>query len=190
MKKSKIETAETRKRIIVSAAREFRERGIEETSLAELMAAAGLTDGGFYRHFDSKAQLVQESVELAVDEVIATFENAAGRSKGRRAVMAVVEEYLTPEHRDNLATGCILAANGSEVARADAAVRERATAGIARLIDILAERYRQSSDRLARQEAIGALSAMVGALTLARVASDAKLSDEIMQATRRQLGRV
>ena len=71
MRKSKQETAKTRERIVRAAAGEFREHGIVATGLADLMAAAGLTHGGFYRHFDSKDQLVAEACALAVAESVA-----------------------------------------------------------------------------------------------------------------------
>ncbi len=61
MKKSKLEAAETRRRIVKTAAAEFRRNGIHATGLSDVMAAAGLTHGGFYRHFDSKDQLVAEA---------------------------------------------------------------------------------------------------------------------------------
>src|SRR5467141_5158069 len=61
MRKSRIEAAKTRERIVTAAAAEFRQHGIVATGLADLMKAAGLTHGGFYRHFDSKDQLVAEA---------------------------------------------------------------------------------------------------------------------------------
>src|SRR5260221_13930201 len=70
MKRSKQETAETRKRIVETAATQFRRNGIDGTGLADLMGAAGLTHGGFYRHFYSKDHLVAESCATAVDSVV------------------------------------------------------------------------------------------------------------------------
>jgi TetR/AcrR family transcriptional repressor of nem operon len=76
MKRSKQETAETRKRIVETAATEFRRNGIDGTGLADLMGAAGLTHGGFYRHFDSKDHLVAESCAAAVDSVVESLTSA------------------------------------------------------------------------------------------------------------------
>jgi TetR/AcrR family transcriptional repressor of nem operon len=187
MKKSKAETAETRKRILAFAAREFRQHGIDETGLSDLMSAAGLTQGGFYRHFATKAHLVTESIELGIDEVARSFEDAVQRSKGRSAIKAVVCGYLTCDHRDDAGAGCVLAANGSEVARAEEMVRAKATEGIKQLLGILSDNFRHVGSEHARQEAITTLSAMVGAITLARIANGSKLSDEIVISTRRQL---
>jgi TetR/AcrR family transcriptional regulator, transcriptional repressor for nem operon len=76
MKKSKLEAAETRRRIVKTAAAEFRRNGIHATGLSDVMAAAGLTHGGFYRHFDSKDELVAEAcaaaMELAAENTVAS----------------------------------------------------------------------------------------------------------------------
>ena len=69
MRKSRQEAAETRERIVKVAAREFNESGIQSTGLTEIMAAAGLTHGGFYKHFSSKDQLVAEAVEAALERI-------------------------------------------------------------------------------------------------------------------------
>src|SRR6202022_2054897 len=85
MRKSKQETALTRERIVKAAASEFRQHGIVATGLADLMSAAGLTHGGFYRHFDSKDQLVAEAsavASAATTEQIAAA--AAARAGGER----------------------------------------------------------------------------------------------------------
>ncbi|MHC5544384.1 TetR/AcrR family transcriptional regulator, partial [Singulisphaera rosea] len=70
MKKSREETAETRRRILEVAAQEFRRKGILGTGLAEIMAAAGLSHGGFYRHFASKDQLVAEAFAADMEQFI------------------------------------------------------------------------------------------------------------------------
>jgi TetR/AcrR family transcriptional repressor of nem operon len=69
MRKSRQEAAETRERIVKVAAREFNESGIQSTGLTEIMAAAGLTHGGFYKHFSSKDQLVAEAIDAALERI-------------------------------------------------------------------------------------------------------------------------
>ena len=105
MRKSREEAAETRKRIVQAAAREFREKGIVATGLADLMKAAGLTHGGFYKHFASKDQLVAEATVAALDSII---EELAAQPTVNSAVAA----YLSTRHRDSPASGCPLAALG------------------------------------------------------------------------------
>jgi len=110
MRKSREEAAETHKRIVQAAARQFREKGIAATGLAELMKAAGLTHGGFYKHFASKDQLVAEATAAAVDSLL---KEMAAHPTFKSALAA----YLSTRHRDNPASGCPLAALGDELAR-------------------------------------------------------------------------
>ena len=124
MRKSREEAAETRKRIVTAASEEFRKKGIVATGLNDLMRAAGLTHGGFYKHFASKDQLVAEAcaeaVETAICERLAT---ASSEGPG-----AALPAYLSTGHRDNPAPGCPLSAIGSELARSDEKTRAAVTA--------------------------------------------------------------
>jgi TetR/AcrR family transcriptional regulator, transcriptional repressor for nem operon len=177
MRKSREEAAETRKRIVRAAARQFREKGIAATGLAELMKAAGLTHGGFYKHFASKDQLVAEATAAAFDTPL---EEMAAHPTLKAAVAA----YLSTRHRDNPASGCPLAALGAELARTDTQAREAATAGFRRLVDILA---RQAGTADARRRALVAAATMIGAVTMARVVTDPGLSAEILRAAEQSL---
>src|SRR6266550_3332446 len=94
MRKSREEAAQTRKRIVKAASCEFREKGIVATGLADLMKAAGLTHGGFYKHFASKDQLVAEACAEAVDSVI-------GVMAAHPTINVAVAAYLSTRHRDN-----------------------------------------------------------------------------------------
>src|SRR5260370_26427613 len=178
MRKSKQETAKTRERIVRAAAGEFREHGIVATGLADLMAAAGLTHGGFYRHFDSKDQLVAEACALAVAECVA----ATGSTKnGRKGLEAAVSAYLSPQHRDNCRDGCPIAALGSELARADEETRAKATEGFMKLVSFLAYRFEEAKMSDARKRAVVAATTMIGALTISRVVTDRALSNAILR---------
>jgi TetR/AcrR family transcriptional repressor of nem operon len=137
MRKSKRETEETRKRIVEMAADEFRQHGIVTSGIADLMAAVGLTHGGFYRHFESKEQLVAEATAAALDTLLDTLASAASGKKGRNALKAALEVYVCAEHRDNPRDGCPLAALGSELARSDKRVRDVAATGFSRMVEIL-----------------------------------------------------
>ncbi len=177
MRKSREEAAETRKRIVRAAAREFREKGIVATGLADLMKAAGLTHGGFYKHFASKDQLVAEATVAAMDSIL---EELAAHPTVNSAVAA----YLSTRHRDNPASGCPLAALGGELARSDKKARAAATAGFVRLVDILAGKARTAD---VRQRALVAAATMIGAVTMSRVVRDPKLSAEILGAAEKNL---
>jgi TetR/AcrR family transcriptional regulator, transcriptional repressor for nem operon len=99
------------------ASRVFRSQGIEATGVAEIMAAAGLTHGGFYRHFDSKEELVAEAVALSLEQWVIESERAA--HQGPRAALDHALEYMSPQNRDDLEHSCTFAASGSELVRAD-----------------------------------------------------------------------
>ena len=177
MRKSREEAAETRKRIVRAAAREFRERGIVATGLADLMKAAGLTHGGFYKHFASKDQLVAEATVVAMDSVL---EKLAAQP----TVNSAVAGYLSTRHRDKPASGCPLAALGGELARSDMKARAAATAGFVRLVEILSGKARSADTR--RQALVAAVT-IIGAVTMSRVVSDPKLSAEILGAAGKNL---
>ena len=170
MRKSREEAAQTRKRIVEAASCEFRKNGIVATGLNDLMKAAGLTHGGFYKHFESKDQLVAEACAEAVEAMM-------GVMAAQPTMNAAVAAYLSARHRDNPASGCPLSAIGTELARSDKKTREAATDGFERLVDVLAGK---SDTPDARRRALVAVSTMIGALTMARVVADPKLSAEIL----------
>jgi TetR/AcrR family transcriptional repressor of nem operon len=190
MKKSKVETAETRRRIVETAAREFRRNGINATGLADVMAAAGLTHGGFYRHFESKDQLVGEACAAGMEFVVGSAEAAAREYDGKRGFEAIVDNYLALAHRNDRCDGCPLAGLGSELARADDETRAAASAGFLALVDVLAKQIRRRKPEVAKSDALFALSAMVGAVTLSRIVADSDLSAAILRDTKRHLASV
>jgi TetR/AcrR family transcriptional repressor of nem operon len=186
MRKSKEEAENTRRRIVSAAAAEFRKQGIVATGLNDLMLAAGLTHGGFYRHFDSKEQLVAEATDKALAELIKRIAEAAGsagrtRSRARGGLAAAVGEYLSLQHRDAPRDGCPLAAMGSELARASAKTRETATAGFQKLVEILASEFRGIKPDRAKKRALVAAATLVGALTISRIVVDPILSKAILR---------
>ncbi|MBN3754458.1 TetR family transcriptional regulator [Paraburkholderia sp. Tr-20389] len=187
MRKSRAETADTRRKIVEVAAREFRANGIQATGLADLMAEAGLSHGGFYRHFDSKDQLVAEACETGLSAIIHKLDTAAGESAGHDGFKAIVDAYASTSHRDERADGCPLAGMGSELARADEQTRAVAARGFDDLVEVLARRSKRRQKTTARSEAIFALSAMIGAVTMARIVEDPEASAAILQNVREHL---
>ena len=97
MKKSKLEAAETRRRIVKTAAAEFRRHGIHDTGLSGVMSAAGLTHGGFYRHFDSKDELVAEACAAAMEPAAENTVASACYGAANDSLEAIVTSYLCPE---------------------------------------------------------------------------------------------
>ena len=172
MRKSREEAAQTRRRIVEAAAREFRGRGVVATGLNDLMKAAGLTHGGFYKHFESKDRLVAEAFTEAMGAMIARL-TAAGASPGAT--------YLSAEHRDHPADGCPLAAIGSELGRGDDRTRAAATAGFRQLVEIMAGASGATGSVESRRRALVAASTMIGAITASRLVDDPELSAEILR---------
>ena len=189
MKKSRRESAATRRNIVEAASSEFRSKGIDGTSLAGLMAAAGLTHGGFYKHFESKEQVVEESLALAADSMVESWKRTFAAASEKRGLATAIGEYLSNDHRDDLAAGCPFAALGSEVAHGSDAVREATTRGFLKMIDTIASQLDGVSPAAAKKEALWLLSAMVGAVTMARVVTDPALSATILQQARTHLAR-
>ena len=187
MRKSKQEAARTRERIIEAAAQEFRRNGIARTGLADLMAAAGLTHGGFYRHFESKDQLVAEACAAAFDCGAKTAAVALSPQGKRNRLKAFAADYLSTDHRDDQSGGCAFAALGSELVRADENTRKIATEGLLKLVGSIAEQFEGIAADVAKRRALVALSTLVGALTLARIVTDPTLSTVILQEAAKQV---
>ncbi len=184
MRKSREEAAQTRKRIVTAAAAEFRKNGIVATGLNDLMKAAGLTHGGFYKHFESKDQLVAEACAEAVQALIEKMKSAASAGSG-----AVPESYLSTAHRDNPSQGCPLSAIGSELYRSDQKTREAATDGFLKLVEIMAVQFGKVPSDIARRHALVAVSTMIGALTMSRIVTDPVLSAEILREAEKSLSK-
>src|SRR6202453_1721358 len=135
LRKSKMEAAQTREAIVAAAADLIRRTGIAEASLADIMAAAGLTHGGFYRHFRNKEHLVSEALSAAGEKSIATI----GRNMKQGGLNGAVDGYLSKSHRDSPTSICPFAALGSELARSGKEPRAAATEGLETLFDALAD---------------------------------------------------
>jgi TetR/AcrR family transcriptional repressor of nem operon len=187
MRKSKQEAAATRQRIIMAAAVAFRKNGIAGTGLSDLMAAAGLTHGGFYRHFDSKDQIVAEACTAAAESLVEQLAASASRKSPQRGLKTIVENYLSAAHRDEPADGCPLAALGSEMTRADERTRAAATQAFLRLVGVIGSQFGKTPPHVARRRALVAAATMIGALTMSRIVTDSELSAGILREAEKQL---
>lgn len=108
---------ESRQRILEVAAGQFRSKGSDAVRVVDVMQAAGLTHGGFYKHFTDKDQLLREAVSMALDEVSERFRRLAGSLSRGEALKGVISVYLSEEHLLHPDLGCALAALGTELAR-------------------------------------------------------------------------
>lgn len=193
MKVSKAKAAEHRARIVKEAGRLFRARGFEGVGVAEIMQAAGLTHGGFYGHFPSKGALAAEACAQAFVETSALLPEGADDATG---LLAYVDGYLSLRHRDRPATGCAMAAYGTEVPRQEPALQSAFADGVEHFAAAIEARLPGGASKAAkaarRARALTVLSAMIGGLTLARATAkaDPVLSAEILSGVRGELARL
>jgi TetR/AcrR family transcriptional regulator, transcriptional repressor for nem operon len=183
MRQSREEKARTHERIVEIASQRIREAGIEGPAVAEIMQAAGLTHGGFYKHFGSRDDLVAEAADRAFADGERSFHEVTAGAPDPLA--AFVDWYVSADHRDDPAAGCPVVALGDDVRRCD----DRVRAAYRRQV----ERYLAELERLlgggedARRRATVALSTLVGSIMLARAVDHEELSDEILRDVRAAL---
>lgn len=167
---------ETRRRIVESAARALRERGLEDPSVAEVMAGAGLTVGGFYAHFENKDALMLETlrhlIQVRMDELVALIPNLPGPE--RRALAA--RWYLSRKHRDGQVERCPLPAVLGELNRLD----PRFTALVAEHFEAWVQAMHDPDEPDGRAKALAAIATMIGALTMARALGATPFSDDVL----------
>jgi len=183
MRKSREATAQSKARILSVAAKMVRERGVENTSVAEVMQAAGMTNGGFYRHFESKDEMIALAVRRAFDEIADRFDRRLRQYGSAAAVEAYVEEYLSERHIDHPGHGCPVAAVATDAAHRRGVFAKEFVGGAERLIERLSDC--SGGDALsstARTKAIRRLAMLVGAVVIARAIGRSPLQKEIIAA--------
>ena len=177
---SRASKADSHARIVKLAADAFRARGVESISVAELMKRAGLTHGGFYRHFSSREALVAEAVELALREGGAAVDAVAAQPHA--TIGALVDAYLSVAHRDGVRSSCAVTALAADVARGGARARAAYTAQVHTYVRII-ERLLGSRRRARRRgRALAALATLVGAVSMSRAVDDDRFSRQILAA--------
>lgn len=183
MKVTKAQMEANRARVVETASTLFRERGYDGIGVADLMAAAGFTHGGFYKHFRSKADLMAESAACGIAQTAAL---TAGVDTAE-----FVRQYLSRAHRDARATGCTMAALGGDAARQPEAVRAKFAAGIESLLAALGHEGAPAGDAdagRARAQTLDLLAHAVGAIVMSRACpDDSPLADEILAACRDEI---
>src|SRR5262249_57136805 len=164
--------AQNHENILAVAARSFRERGGDSSGIGRVMKQVGLTKGGFYRHFQSKDDLVVAAVARAFDEMGSGMVEVARSAPAGQALRAIIERYLSVRHADAPGTGCVLAALAPELARKPLAVRQRLEALQAayreRLLPFVPGRT--GEEKMAEWRCL--FPSRAGVLVLGRVAAD------------------
>ncbi|MFQ2630114.1 TetR/AcrR family transcriptional regulator [Aeromonas caviae] len=182
MKVTKAQAQANRVRVVETAAALFRERGYDGVGVADLMSAAGLTHGGFYKNFGSKTDLIAESAACGLAQNAALPVGVD--------IAQFVRSYLSREHRDARGTGCTIAALSGDAARQPEAVRATFAVGIERMLAALNPELTSSDatnvdTSATRSRYLAILAQAVGAVVISRACpDDSPLADEILAVCR------
>ncbi|WP_328767143.1 TetR/AcrR family transcriptional regulator [Streptomyces sp. NBC_00286] len=170
--------SETRRRIIETAGRRLKQDGIDGSGVSTLMKDAGLTNGAFYAHFESKDDLVAtaiaEQLKVQAEDVVARA------APGRAGLEQIVRGYLSPRHRDSLGDGCPNAALLDEIGRCTDTTRQAYTDGVLVLVEGVAARMAPEDPSSARVKALSLLGLMAGTLQLSRALTDRQLAEKLL----------
>jgi TetR/AcrR family transcriptional regulator, transcriptional repressor for nem operon len=169
---------ETRRRIIQTAGRRFKQDGINGSGIATLMSDAGLTNGASYGHFASKEDLVATTV---ADQLRAQRGSFSALAPGHAGVEQYVREYLTVQHRDNPADGCPSAALLDEIGRCTDATKQAYTDGVLVIVDDIAARLAPDDPQSARVKTLSAFVMISETLQLSRALTDQQLADQVLE---------
>lgn len=171
---SKAQAAQNRELTVQAAAELFRERGVDHVSVQDVMAAVGLTHGGFYRQFESKEALVSEATRHAYTSMASKIGKIEAHLGDHHAAQqAYIRTYLSAAHRDHPADGCPTAGLVQDVART----------GTADTRSVLADGVADFARWLTTEDQDGLVTActLIGALLVARAAKGTPLSDELLE---------
>ena len=180
---SQLEKQKTHDRIVGIASKRLREKGLEGLGVADLMNEAGLTVGGFYKHFASRDEMVAEAMKLAFGSWEAKV-RSQGRAPADISMAEYSANYLSPHHREDVSGGCPFAALSADLARSGEKCRSLATDQLKANLGNMAGRVAAVDEAQARRKAIILSSLMTGAVGLARIVDDEELSDEILETVR------
>jgi TetR/AcrR family transcriptional repressor of nem operon len=181
MRHSRVDKAASHERIVAVAGERIREAGTEQPGVAAIMRATGLTHGGFYKHFGSRDELIVEAVERALTDSESGVHEFTSNADDPLAAFA--DAYLSAAHRDTPATGCGVVALGTDMPRVGGAAQEAYRAQVERYLAHL-ERLLEGDGDATRRRATLTLSAMVGAVMIARALGPTSRSDEILRDVR------
>jgi TetR/AcrR family transcriptional regulator, transcriptional repressor for nem operon len=176
--------AETHRKIVKDASRRVRSEGMTGAAVSAVMRDAGLTHGGFYKHFESKDELLMESLSEAFEEIANRLTEAAEKVKPKSAWKAIVQTYLSLEFCDHVEFGCPLPALAPEMARAGKAMRPRI------LEELIKYRSRMLPYMPGRRAAdkehafFAIFSTMAGAIEIARLLPDPAMREKVLASAR------
>lgn len=184
MRKSRTETAESRARIVSNASRLFLTEGIASVGTREIMSASGIAQGGFYRHFDSKEQLLEEAYHQVLEDLFRIFEERTAGMSSQDALKTIITLYLSQSPSVSDVDLCPLAMLGSELKRTSEDVRNIALLGFERFVRLLENHLTKMDRPHPRSLATAISSTLVGAVTLASIAPHKATAKQILKSAR------
>lgn len=189
MRVSKAQSVVNRARVIEVASELFRTRGFDGVGLKEVMENAGLTQGGFYKQFGSKSDLVAAACDRAMKTTSRNLIDVASAAP-EDPFGALIDFYLSTEHRDQVGQGCPVAALGSDVSRSGDAVKASFEAGVKDRIGLIGELIAEFEGAQSPEKSLAIMSTMVGALLLSRTMKDADLSRKFLDSAAGEIRRL
>lgn len=180
---------QTRQNILKEAAAAIRATGPDKVSVMGVMAKVGLTQGGFYAHFESKDDLVAKAIPVMFDDSYRRFLKDAEEVDPKAALVKFIDRYLSLRHRDNPAHGCPMPTLAGDLSRMPMQARENFQAGAQRLTHSIAKLIAQIQPEHADETAVSVVAEMVGALSIARAIDDKGKAEHILKASREALKR-
>ncbi|MBZ9890986.1 TetR/AcrR family transcriptional regulator [Mesorhizobium sp. BR1-1-3] len=186
MRVSRTQAAENRETVINVASRLFRERGFDGIGLKDLMKGAGLTQGAFYKQFESKDDLAALASRRAMESATHKWSAATAANPGN-PLDGVISFYLSMDHRGEKMDGCPVVALGSDAARQGAEVKASFEAGIKAYLEMLGGWVGEGDSEKTGNKAMAVLSTMVGAVVLSRVVNDPDLAQAFLDAAADQV---
>ena len=186
MRVSRNQAEKNRQTVINVASQLFREHGFDGIGLKDLMEGAGLTQGAFYKQFESKEDLAVEASRRALESASGRWSDAAAQNPDD-PLGAVLGFYLSGDHREERMDGCPVVALGSDAARQGPEVKAAFEAGIKAYLDVLGRFIAEAGGEASSGKAMAILSTMVGAVTLSRVVNDPDLARALLDSAAKQV---
>jgi TetR/AcrR family transcriptional regulator, transcriptional repressor for nem operon len=176
--------AEVHQKIVKDASRRVRAEGMSGAAVAAVMRDTGLTHGGFYKHFESKDELLMESLREAFRDIGDKLIRAAEQSRSEAPWKTIVKMYLSPEYCDHVERGCPLPALAPEMARVDETMRSQVLSELIKYRDRMLPFMpgRRVADK--ERAFFVIFSAMTGAVEIARMMPNSAAQEKVLASTR------
>jgi TetR/AcrR family transcriptional repressor of nem operon len=171
---------ETRKKIVQDASRRVRAKGFNGAAVSAIMKDAGLTHGGFYKHFGSKDELILESLREGFREIENALLRAAQKAPPGMAWKAIIKAYLSTGHCEHPERGCILAALSPELARADKKMKATIAAELANYRNLMVPLMPGERTGDKERAFFAIFSTMIGAVEIARMLPDRAMREKVL----------